>query len=126
MAVNGPVLSMLLCSCLDCQRSSGAGHLCVAVVPADALIVHGETNSFVRPSASGAEFTRYFCPHCGSPLYGQSSRAPKLSMLPVGFFAGQNSWFVPGQLIFARSQAAWDLVADHIPKQQTYREGGTP
>jgi hypothetical protein len=122
MAVQGEVVSMLLCSCLDCQRATGSGHASVALVPAAAMRVKGATKTFMRPSDSGASFTRHFCPDCGTPLHGQSSRAPDLRMLPVGFFAGQNAWFAPGQLIFARSQQAWDLVADHLPRHQTYRE----
>lgn len=114
---------MLLCSCLDCQRATGSGHASVALVPAQALTLDGIAKSFDRPSDSGATFTRHFCPECGTPLFGQSSRAPEMRMIPVGFFAGQNDWFAPNQLIFARSQQAWDLVADHLPRHQTYRQG---
>jgi hypothetical protein len=123
MSVRGAVVSMLMCSCLDCQRATGSGHASVALVPAEALTLAGNAKSFDRPSDSGATFTRHFCPECGTPLYGQSSRAPDMRMIPVGFFAGQNAWYEPNQLIFARSQQAWDLVADHLPRHDTYRQG---
>jgi hypothetical protein len=126
MSVTGPVLSMLMCACLDCQRSTGCGHADVAVVPAASLSTSGDVKSFARPSESGAQFTRHFCPQCGSPLYGQSSRAPDLRMFLVGFFAGQNDWFAPNQLIFARSLQSWDLISDHLPKHQTSRAGSAP
>lgn len=122
MALRGRVMSMLVCSCLDCQRATGTGHSTVALVPAEALTLTGTPANFARSADSGALFTRHFCPACGTPLYGQSSRAPDLRMIPVGFFAGQNQWFDPTQLIFARSQQAWDLVADHLPRHQAYRE----
>jgi hypothetical protein len=122
MSVRGTVVSMLVCACLDCQRATGSGHSSVALVPADALELVGKAKSYDRPSDSGATFTRYFCPDCGTPLYGRSSRAPDIRMVPVGFFAGQNSWFAPTQLIFARSQQSWDLVADHLPRHATYRQ----
>jgi hypothetical protein len=126
MTVHGRVLSMLLCSCLDCQKATGTGHSTVALVPASALAVEGEPKSFARTADSGATFTRHFCSECGTPLYGESSRAAPLRMIPAGFFAGDTDWFEPGQLIFARSQQAWDLVADHLPKHDTYRAGGQP
>ncbi|MGV8854035.1 MAG: GFA family protein [Devosia sp.] len=126
MSLDGPVMSMLLCSCLDCQRASGSGHAGVALVPKAALTIAGKPKTFNRPSDSGATFTRHFCADCGTPLYGQSSRAPELRMIAVGFFAGHNDWFAPSQLIFARSQQAWDLVADHLPRHLTYRQGGKP
>lgn len=125
MSVRGPVVSMLMCSCLDCQRATGSGHASVALVPAEALTVTGDNKAFDRPSDSGATFTRYFCPECGTPLYGHSSRAPDIRMVAVGFFAGQNDWYEPNQLIFARSRQAWDLIADHLPQHQTYRQGST-
>lgn len=123
MSVRGSVVSMLMCSCLDCQRATGSGHASVALVPAEALAVAGDIKSFDRSSDSGATFTRYFCPECGTPLYGHSSRAPDIRMVAVGFFAGQNDWYEPNQLIFARSRQAWDLIADHLPQHQTYRQG---
>lgn len=123
MTVNGPVVSMLMCSCLDCQRATGTGHATVALVPAEALSIVGNAKAFDRPSDSGATFTRHFCPDCGTPLYGQSSRAADIRMIPVGLFAGQNDWFAPTQLIFARSQQAWDLIADHLPRHDKYRVG---
>lgn len=113
---------MLMCSCLDCQRATGTGHSTVALVPAAAVTVTGSPKSYARSADSGATFTRHFCPQCGTPLYGQSSRAETLLMLPVGFFAGHTEWFVPGQLIFARSSQAWDLFADHLPQHDRYRE----
>lgn len=116
------VVSMFLCSCLDCQRATGSGHSSVVLLPAAGLSVHGTPKSFARPADSGATFTRHFCADCGTPLYGQSSRAPDLRMLPAGFLAGQNDWFEPNQLIFARSRQAWDLVADHLPQHATYRD----
>lgn len=122
MSVSGPIVSMLQCSCLDCQRATGAGHADVAAMRADAIRVEGATKSFNRRSASGAIFTRHFCPECGTGIYGQSSRAPALRMFMVGFFAGQNDWFAPNQLIFARSHPHWDLIADHLPRHATYRE----
>lgn len=122
MSVRGRIMAMLMCSCLDCQRATGTGHSSVALVPGSSLTITGPTSSFQRPADSGAVFTRHFCPTCGTPLHGQSSRAPDLRMIPIGFFAGQNDWFDPNQLIFARSRQAWDLVADHLPRYQTYRE----
>ncbi|WP_172123566.1 GFA family protein [Devosia sp. 919] len=121
MAIVGPVGSMFMCACLHCQQASGTGHSTVALVSEQHLIVSGQAGSFSRPSASGATFTRHFCPCCGTPLYGQSSRAPSVRLVAAGFFAGDNAWFVPNQLIFARTHQGWDSIADHLPHHETYR-----
>jgi len=120
--VRGRVMSMLMCACEDCQRASGTGHSTVALIRSQSLSIEGQVKGFDRPSDSGAIFTRHFCPECGTPLFGQSSRAPDLRMLAVGLFGAAATWFAPNQLIFARSHRDWDLVADHLPRYERYRE----
>ena len=123
VAVKGPIWSMFMCSCEDCQKASGAGHSAVAITDPDAVKVTGAVRQFSRPADSGATFTRSFCPACGTPLLGQSSRAPGNIMLPVGLFGGNAAdWFVPNQLIFARSHRDWDTIAADLPQHATYRE----
>ncbi|WP_052951507.1 GFA family protein [Devosia soli] len=122
----GRVVSMFLCACENCQRSTGTGHSSVVVVHTEAIRTVGATKAFSRPAASGAVFTRQFCPECGTTVFGQSSRAPALRILPIGIFVNHNDWFAPNQLIFARSHQAWDLIEDHLPQHMAYREDGTP
>ncbi|WP_417309661.1 GFA family protein [Devosia sp.] len=119
--VNGPVRSMILCACLDCQRATGTGHSTVALFKRDDVTVSGDTRAFTRPAASGATFTQRFCPVCGTAICGASSRAEALVMLPVGLFGHDSDWFVPNQLIFARSHHDWDLIEAALPHHDTYR-----
>ncbi|MHA6297788.1 GFA family protein [Devosia sp. CAU 1758] len=121
LAIKGRPVSMFQCSCHNCQRASGSGHSSIVLFPADDLAVNGATTSYARPANSGATFTRHFCPECGTTLFALSSRAPALRLVPAGLFAGRNDWFAPNQLIFARSQAAWDLIDEHIPHHTAYR-----
>jgi len=114
-------ISMFQCTCLNCQKVSGSGHSSVVLVPKDSVTITGATKTFMRPSASGASFTRHFCPECGTTLFAQSSRAPAFKILLAGLFAGENGWFVPNQLIFARSHQPWDHVAENLPHYETYR-----
>lgn len=122
LAARGRAVSMFQCSCLNCQKVSGSGHSSVVLFQSEAVRLRGATKSHSRPADSGAIFTRHFCPECGTTLYASSSRAPALRIVPVGLFAGDTDWFVPNQLIFARSHQAWDLIADHLPQHQSYRE----
>jgi hypothetical protein len=126
ISVNGPAYVMLLCSCEDCQKSTGTGHSAVFFANAGDVSVTGPVKSFTRPAHSGAAFTRHFCPDCGTPLYGKSSRAPRFSMLPVGLFGAQTEWFAPNQLIFARSHRDWDVITEGLPQHAAYREKGSP
>ncbi len=124
LAVVGRIHSMFLCSCEDCQRATGTGHSTVALAETGNVTVTGQTASFSRPANSGATLTRWFCPNCGTPLHAQSSRAGALVILPVGLFGANSDWFVPNQLIFARSHRDWDVVDDTLPRHATYRDVG--
>ena len=120
--VDGTVRIMLLCACAECQKASGSGHAAAAFVEAGDLTLTGEVASFSRPADSGAVFTRRFCPRCGTPIFSTSNRAARFVMLPVGLFAGQNAWFRPTQLIFARTHQDWDVIASDLPHHLTYRD----
>jgi len=120
--VTSSPVSMFLCSCENCQRAGGAGHSAVVLFRTEHVRPRGALKSFSRPAASGATFTRHFCPECGTTLLAQSSRAPALRVLPIGVFAGDNHWFKPNQLIFARGHQDWDLVDDTLARYQTYRQ----
>jgi len=113
---------MFMCACEDCQKASGTGHSTVALAARSDVAISGETRLFERPANSGAIFTRMFCPNCGTPICGQSSRAPDALMLPVGLFGKDTSWFAPNQVIFGRSHREWDVLASDIPHYQTYRD----
>ena len=122
VAVSGRVLSMLMCSCEDCQKATGSGHSAFALFRAADVAMTGEARSFARPSNSGATFTRWFCPNCGTPLVGRSSRAEAVTIVPVGLFGPAADWYRPSQLIFARSHHDWDTIDAALPRWQTYRD----
>lgn len=118
----GTVKSMFMCACEDCQRASGTGHSTVALAARSDVTITGDVKTFARPANSGATFTRSFCGHCGTPICGQSSRAPDALMLPVGLFGHDTAWFAPNQVIFGRSHREWDAIAENIPHYRTYRD----
>jgi Uncharacterized conserved protein len=121
LTLDGPVLAMFQCSCEHCQKVSGGGHSSVVLVPASAARLSGETHTYTRPTASGANFTRHFCTACGTTAMAQSSRAPDVAIIPAGLLAGQNDWFAPNQLIFAGNLPDWDLIDSALPRYSAYR-----
>ena len=52
-----------ICHCLDCREHHGALFQTSAIFPAEAVTIDGETREYDG---------RYFCPRCGSPLFGRS------------------------------------------------------
>ena len=60
-----------LCHCLDCRKHHGALFHASAVFPADAVTVEGETCGHDG---------RFFCPRCGSPLFGRSGDETEVNL----------------------------------------------
>ncbi len=122
VSVAGAVMAMLQCSCEHCQKASGGGHASIFAMAAEDVRIGGSITDFAQTANSGSTLTRSFCPVCGTPILGRSSRAPGRVMLPVGLFgADAVGWYKPGQLIFARSHRDWDLVDPALPQHTTYR-----
>ncbi|WP_158626003.1 GFA family protein [Arsenicitalea aurantiaca] len=121
MALDGEVLSMLLCTCLDCQKATGTGHSAAAMVHESALQLSGPVRSHAVTAASGATLSRHFCSGCGTPLFAVSSRSPQTRLIAVGFFGAETDWFEPRHVLFARSHNDWDVLPP-IPRHATYPE----
>jgi len=51
------------CHCLDCRKHHGALFHASAIFPEHAVTIHGETGDYAG---------RYFCPRCGSSVFGRS------------------------------------------------------
>jgi hypothetical protein len=106
----GDPLYAVLCHCRDCQRSSGTGHVPVMGVPKASFSVQGETKGYAVRHASGRTSVRYFCPACGSLLYGTAENAPDAISIYVGTL-DDPSVFRPEAVIFKRDRHAWDVTA---------------
>jgi len=52
-----------LCHCLDCRKHHGALFYAAAIFPREAVTMSGATRSYAG---------RFFCPDCGSPVFGRS------------------------------------------------------
>ncbi|UJQ95391.1 GFA family protein [Mariluticola halotolerans] len=116
----GVPLTMMLCTCKDCQKATGTGHSALALVRAADLQISGETRSFSVTANSGHSVARHFCPHCGTPIMGQPGQYPDLRLMPAGLF-DEGDWFSPKTVIFHRSHHDWDVLPD-IPAFNTYKE----
>jgi hypothetical protein len=105
---------MLQCHCLDCQKGSGTGHSSHAYFDKDDVLVSGETSSHTVTADSGSDMTRYFCPSCGSRVFGTNSAKPNLISIDVGLL-DDHSWFKPGAVLYASRRHDWDITSDEVP-----------
>jgi hypothetical protein len=63
IAASGRPYRIGICHCLDCRKHHGALFHASAIFPEEAVVIEGEVRGYQG---------RYFCPHCGSPVFGRT------------------------------------------------------
>ncbi|KAJ5698741.1 hypothetical protein N7462_000746 [Penicillium macrosclerotiorum] len=69
--ITGEPLTSGLCHCLDCRKLTGGASSWSFVVKSEEVKVSGTAKAVRKTSDSGNEIRNYFCPECGTPLYGR-------------------------------------------------------
>jgi hypothetical protein len=72
------------CQCIDCKKSSGAGHATAAAFPEAAVKMTGQLREYMSKTDSGGTATRGFCPDCGGRLTFRSTNMPGMLLLLAG------------------------------------------
>jgi hypothetical protein len=103
------------CHCRDCQKSSGGAYVSVFGVSRDAVTVTGELREYTLTAESGNTFSRSFCVHCGTQLFGSSSGRPHMLMIKAGTL-DDASWFSAAIDIFTESALPWAPLNPATPK----------
>lgn len=75
LVISGSPLRAGLCHCMTCRKESGSAFKPFVVFPAEAVTIHGRTESW-RPGGEGAP--RHFCPTCGSPVFEHEPGDPEI------------------------------------------------
>lgn len=109
----GPIVAGF-CQCSNCQKFTGTGHAANMMLPKSAFSVTGETTTYEYTADSGNQMTRYFCPKCGSPVYGGSSGNPDGVMVRAGGL-DDPSLFDAKFNLFTDSAQDWDHIDGSIP-----------
>jgi len=101
-----PVMQVI-CHCVSCQRNTGSGFSINLAVPADSLIVTGESHRTYldRSGSSGKTFERHFCGACGSPIFGRGEAYGALSFVKAGTL-DDHSWLDPALHIWCAEKMA--------------------
>ena len=102
------------CQCLDRQRETGGGHASFMAFPADAVKLTGTPRSTRRGPTAATSIRRGFCPTCGSPVVGRTSRMPDMMTISVGSL-DDPSVFKPEFVVYTSRGHAWDRIDPALP-----------
>lgn len=103
------------CHCDDCRRSTGTGHSSNAFFKRLDVEIEGEISKYESMTESGSTITRYFCPKCGSRLFGMSDVATDIMSVSAGTM-NDSSWFRPKAIIYNKKKPNWDVMDENVPK----------
>ena len=93
-------------------------------MPKSSFTIRGETKGYAVRGGSGLTSTRYFCPTCGSLLFGMAEVAPEAVSIYVGTL-DEPSVFKPEALLFKRDRHDWDVTAGALPEFETMPPGAS-
>ena len=104
------------CHCRQCQRLSG-GPMATLIAFAETTfqIIRGTPKNYTYIADSGRSVDRYFCPDCGSALYGKSAGIPWIIFL-IAPSLDDASWVKPSLHAYMASAQPWDPADDDLPR----------
>lgn len=105
--VTGDPAGVIQCHCLNCQKSSGAGHVPFAAYPDPQVKLQGKVKAWSYIADSGATATNHFCPECGSPVYGKTTSFPQLTAIRLGTM-NDSSGLMPQMEVYTKRVQSWD------------------
>lgn len=121
LTLNGPIDAIIHCHCSLCRKNSGTAYATNGFVQrADLTISQG------RQLLSEFSFkpgrTRYFCSHCGSPVFSANQDDPERLRLRLGILDSDIDER-PASHNFVSSRANWENLDAKLPRYDSFEPG---
>jgi hypothetical protein len=103
------------CHCSRCRKVRGTANATNLLVPIDGLrFLRGEELLTCYRAPDAQFFAHVFCPTCGASMPNLDA-ARGIAIVPMGAF-DDDPGVRPERHIFVDSKAAWDDIADALPR----------
>ena len=119
LQIDAEPVAVRQCWCRHCQRIAARSASNNAIFPADAVRFAGELQSSGWTADSGNSLTYWFCPHCGTQAYAQTSARPQFKTVRLGFLEAPHG-LAPGAIIWTDAAPDWavfDPELEQWPQQ---------
>jgi hypothetical protein len=113
--ISAQPISTANCHCRTCQKSVGAPHLAIMIVPTSSFTVTGNYKEFITVAASGNAMHRAFCPECGTSLFVRNSGFPEVRPISA-VTLDDPSIYKPEKDIWVSDAQPWDVMNPELPK----------
>ena len=81
---NSDPLVIQNCHCDQCRKATGSVYLTNLFIKEENFEITGEVNNYTHLSDTGNKMTKYFCPNCGSQVFGKNSGRPGIITIRAG------------------------------------------
>lgn len=81
---NSDPLVIQNCHCDQCRKATGSVYLTNLFIREENFEITGEVNNYTHLSDAGNNMTKYFCPNCGSQVFGKNSGRPGIITIRAG------------------------------------------
>jgi hypothetical protein len=113
--VEGAPIRCRTCHCSRCRKACSSAHVTYLVTALGGVrFTRGEAELVEYKVPDARYFRRTFCRTCGSAL-PRIDREREIDIVPMGAL-DDDPKVRPTQHIFAGSKAAWDILADDLPR----------
>jgi hypothetical protein len=114
--VEGDPLQVLICHCLECQKASGNvfsiwGYWFNAAISA----IKGQATRYRRGSDLAGLVDNYFCPACGSTVYGDSESVLDQTAIAIGNFSDPE-FNPPALAVWSERRHHWVELPKTLPE----------
>jgi hypothetical protein len=109
LEIAGPAVTTRQCWCRQCQRIATGGPTHNAVFPTEHVAIRGALAANRYVAASGNELTQWFCPACGTHIYGQSSARLHLRTVRMGVLDEPHD-LAPAVAIWLYDAPPWAII----------------
>lgn len=116
--VKGDPTMVVQCHCLNCQKSSGAGHVPFAAFAESQVSIRGKTKTYQYRADSGGTASSIFCPDCGSSMFGTTTSFPGLMAVRLGAM-DDSSGLRPQMDVYMKRLRGWDRGFKGAPAFET-------
>lgn len=103
----GPVF---ICHCSICRRSSGANGMAVVLAKKERFRWTAGEADIVAWTKPGADWHKWFCRTCGSPVPGEND--PARMFIPAGTITHGGEALKVAHHVWVGSKAVWDEIGD--------------
>lgn len=111
--IDPPPSAVFFCHCSQCRKAQGSAFVASVPVPVTHFTLL-EGADALRSYRATPQKARYFCGHCGSPIYSHRDGGDALRVRAGTVDAGVD--LRPVAHIFTADSAPWHEIGDRLPR----------